>query len=97
MPRKKTLKLREGATVKEFSELLGLKFSDVIKKFMELGYMPTINQPVDADAALLVAENFGIKMEIASVEEDIVEEVELQEDASKSCAACSCSNDNGTC
>jgi len=83
MPRKKTLKLREGATVKEFSELLGLKFTDVIKKFMELGYMPTINQPVDADAALLVAENFGIKMEIASVEEDIVEEVELQEDASK--------------
>jgi len=82
MPRKKTLKLREGATVKEFSELLGLKFTDVIKKFMELGYMPTINQPVDADAALLVAENFGIKMEIASVEEDIVEEVELQEDAS---------------
>ena len=82
MPRKKTLKLREGATVKEFSELLGLKFSDVIKKFMELGYMPTINQPVDADAALLVAESFGIKMEIASVEEDIVEEVELQEDAS---------------
>jgi translation initiation factor IF-2 len=81
MPRKKTLKLREGATVKEFSELLGLKFTDVIKKFMELGYMPTINQPVDADAALLVAENFGIKMEIASVEEDIVEEVELQEDA----------------
>jgi len=30
MPRKKTLKLREGATVKEFSELLGLKFTDVI-------------------------------------------------------------------
>ena len=81
MPRKKTLKLREGATVKEFSELLGLKFTDVIKKFMELGYMPTINQPVDADAALLVAEQFGIKMEIASVEEATDEEVELQEDA----------------
>jgi translation initiation factor IF-2 len=81
MPRKKTLKLREGASVKEFSELLGLKFSDVIKKFMELGYMPTINQPVDADAALLVAESFGIKMEVASVEEDISEDVELQEDA----------------
>ena len=81
MPRKKTLKLREGATVKEFSELLGLKFTDVIKKFMELGYMPTINQPVDADAALLVAESFGMKMEVASVEEDIDEEIELQEDA----------------
>ncbi len=82
MPRKKVIKLREGTTVKEFSELLGLKFSDVIKKFMEMGYMPTINQPVDADAALLVAEGFGIKMELSSVEEDTVVE-EVKEDVSK--------------
>jgi translation initiation factor IF-2 len=82
MPRKKTLKLREGTTVKEFSELIGLKFSDVIKKFMELGYMPTINQPVDPDAALLVAESFGIKVELASAEEDNQLE-EVQEDETK--------------
>jgi translation initiation factor IF-2 len=82
MPRKKTLKLREGTTVKEFSELIGLKFSDVIKKFMELGYMPTINQPVDPDAALLVAEGFGIKIELASAEEDTQVE-EVQEDVTK--------------
>ncbi|TAN42181.1 MAG: translation initiation factor IF-2 [Nitrospirae bacterium] len=76
MPRKKTQKLREGTTVKEFSELIGFKFSEVIKKFMDLGYMPTINQPVDADAALLVAESFGIKLELSSVEEDTaVEEI----------------------
>ncbi len=82
MPRKKNLKLREGTTVKEFSELIGLKFSDVIKKFMELGYMPTINQPVDSDAALIVAESFGIKLELASVEEDTQVE-EIQEDVTK--------------
>jgi translation initiation factor IF-2 len=82
MPRKKMLKLREGASVKEFAELVGLKFSDVIKKFMELGYMPTINQPVDPDAALLVAESFGIKLELSSVEEDTQVE-EILEDATK--------------
>ncbi|MBI5639037.1 MAG: translation initiation factor IF-2 [Nitrospirae bacterium] len=80
MPRKKNLKLREGTTVKEFAELIGLKFSDVIKKFMELGYMPTINQPVDTDAALLVADSFGVKMELSSVEEDVTPE-EVQDDA----------------
>lgn len=79
-PRRKTLKLREGTTVKEFSELIGLKISDVIKKFMELGSMPTINQPVDADAALIVADAFGVKLELASVEEDVQVE-EVQEDA----------------
>lgn len=82
MPRKKMLKLREGTTVKEFSELIGLKFSEVIKKFMELGYMPTINQPVDTDAALLVADSFGIKLELSSVEEDTYAE-EVQEDVRK--------------
>ncbi len=75
-PRKKTLKIHEGTTVKEFAELISVKSSDVIKKFMELGYMPTINQPVDMDAALLVAESFGAKLEVTSVEEEpLVEEV----------------------
>jgi len=80
--RKKTLKLTEGTTVKEFSELIGVKLSDVIKKFMELGYMPTINQPVDSDAALLVADNFGIKLETHRIEEDTVD-LEIQEDTEK--------------
>ncbi|MGB9715516.1 MAG: translation initiation factor IF-2 [Thermodesulfovibrionales bacterium] len=70
VPRKKTLKLQEGTTVKEFAELISVKLSDVIKKFMELGYMPTINQPVDPDAAQLVAESFGLKLELSSVEEE---------------------------
>ena len=82
MARKKTLKLPEGATVKEFAELISIKLSDVIKKFMELGYMPTINQPVDPDAALLVADSFGIKFELYPVEEDTVVE-EVPEDISK--------------
>ncbi|NWF52615.1 MAG: translation initiation factor IF-2 [Nitrospirae bacterium] len=72
VPRKKTLKLQEGTTVKEFAELISVKLSDVIKKFMELGYMPTINQPVDTDAAQLVAESFGLKLEISSVEEETI-------------------------
>jgi len=81
-PRKKTLKLQEGTTVKEFAELISVKLSDVIKKFMELGYMPTINQPVDTDAALLVADSFGVKLEVAPVEEDTFD-VETPEDQSK--------------
>ncbi len=80
--RKKTIRLMEGTTVKEFAELIGVKLSEIIKKFMELGYMPTINQPVDTDAALLVADSFGIKIEVAPVEEDTVD-LETPEDQSK--------------
>lgn len=80
--RKKTLKLREGTTVKEFAELISVKIADVIKKFMELGYMPTINQPVDIDAALLVADSFGIKLGVVPVEEELIIEGD-DEDLSK--------------
>ncbi|WP_444550901.1 translation initiation factor IF-2 [Candidatus Magnetomonas plexicatena] len=67
-PRKKLIKIQEGATVSDFAHLIGQKISEVIKKFMELGTMPTINQVVDMDAAIMVAEAFGIKVEAAEVE-----------------------------
>lgn len=79
-PRKKSIKLAEGTTVREFAELIGQKLPDVIKKFMELGILTTINQPVELDAALLVADSYGIKLEVASPEADLVL-TEEEEDA----------------
>ncbi|NTU43073.1 MAG: translation initiation factor IF-2, partial [Nitrospirales bacterium] len=80
-PRKKSIKLPEGTTVKEFAELIGLKVTEVIKKFMDLGSMVTLNHPVDMEAAILVAESFGIKVESVSEEqaevaEEMVEQAE---------------------
>ncbi|GBD96838.1 MAG TPA: translation initiation factor IF-2 [Nitrospirae bacterium] len=81
-PRKRVLKFQEGATVKEFAELIGRKLNEVIKKFMELGYMPTINQPVDVDAAQIIAESFGLKLEPAIIEnEEALLEEEVDESA----------------
>lgn len=75
-PRKKSIKLPEGLTVKEFAELIGHKVTEVIKKFMELGFMPTINQSIDIDAANIVADSFGIKVETVTAEHiDIIEDI----------------------
>ncbi|MCX7914353.1 MAG: translation initiation factor IF-2 N-terminal domain-containing protein, partial [Thermodesulfovibrionales bacterium] len=80
-PRKKSIKISEGLTLKEFAELIGQKVSEVIKKFMELGYMPTINQPIDVDAASIVAESFGVKVETVTVEQlDVIEDTETDSD-----------------
>jgi len=79
-PRKKVLKIIEGATVKEFAELIGMKVPEVIKKFLDMGYMPTINQPVDIDAAILVAESMGIKLESATAEEEPAPEEVVSEE-----------------
>jgi translation initiation factor IF-2 len=69
-PRKSVIKFQEGTTVKEFAELIGQKISEVMKKFMELGYMPTINQPLDTDVAQIVADAFGVKIEILQIESE---------------------------
>lgn len=79
LPRKRILKFQEGTTLREFAELIGQKLPDIIKKFMELGYMPTINQPLDSDAAQIVAESFGMKIELTHIEseEPVIEEREV--------------------
>ncbi|MCL0084581.1 translation initiation factor IF-2 [Thermodesulfovibrionales bacterium] len=75
-PRKKSMQLKEGTTVKEFAELIGQRIPVVIKKFMELGYMPTVNQVLDTDVAMLVADSFNVKVEfVASEQIDIMEEI----------------------
>jgi len=75
-PRKKVVKIQEGCTIKEFAEVIGQKVSDVIKKLMANGIMATQNQQMDTDAAMILAEGYGIKAEIMSIEtaEDVLEE-----------------------
>src|SRR5512143_1215294 len=75
-PRRKMVKIQEGCTIKEFSEVMGQKVGDVIKKLMTMGIMATQNQTMDTDAAMLLADEYGIKAEMASIEsaEDILEE-----------------------
>jgi translation initiation factor IF-2 len=75
-PRKKVVKIQEGCTIKEFAEVMGQKVGDVIKKLMAMGIMATQNQIMDMDASLLLAEEYGVKAEIANIEsaEDILEE-----------------------
>jgi translation initiation factor IF-2 len=75
-PRKKVVKIQEGCTIKEFAEVIGQKVGDIIKRLMVMGVMATQNQTMDMDAALLLAEEFGIKAEVSSIEtaEDVLEE-----------------------
>ncbi len=72
-PRKKGVKLTAGLTVKEFAELIGQRPADIVRKLMEMGQMLTFNQPINLDAAVLIAEEFGVKAEVST--EKAVEEL----------------------
>jgi len=82
-PRLKAVKLWEGLTVKDFAEALGQKPAEVIRKLMDMGTMLTLNQPIPPDAAPLVAESFGVKVEMTAerLAEALLQEPEETEDA----------------
>jgi translation initiation factor IF-2 len=76
-PRRKVLKLFPGLTVKAFAEMVGQRPADVQNKLMETRLMLTLNQPIPQDAAVLLAEGFGVKAERNVVKEgdDLLVEV----------------------
>jgi translation initiation factor IF-2 len=62
-PRKKVMKVTSGISVKDFAEVLGQKPTEVIRKLMDLNIVTTLNQPMDLDAGVLIAEGYGIAVE----------------------------------
>ena len=63
-PQEKVIKeviIPEVITVQELANRMAEKGAEVIKKLMSLGVMATINQPIDADTAQIIVEEFGHK------------------------------------
>ena len=72
---KKVLKVTEFVTVNDLATLMNnTPVNEVIKACMELGLMVSINQRLDAEALVLVAEQFGYKVEFVTA--DLTEEIE---------------------
>ncbi|MCC6140017.1 MAG: translation initiation factor IF-2 [Nitrospira sp.] len=64
-PRRKSVKVTVGTTVKEFAELIGQRPADIVRKLMDMGQMLTFNQPMNMDAASMIADEAGVKIEIS--------------------------------
>lgn len=75
-PRKKSVKLSAGVSVKEFAELIGQRPADIVRKLMEMGQMVTFNQSINLEAASLIAEEYGARVEVSTekVGEELLEE-----------------------
>lgn len=76
----KSVQLPEHMTVKDFAQLLELAASDIIKKLMGLGLMATINQELDLDTMMLIADEFGIAATAAPTEEEQLQVEEVEDD-----------------
>ncbi len=76
------LKVTEFVTVSELATMMNVSPMEVISACMNLGLMVSINQRLDAEALVVVAEEFGFKTEFVTVEvaEAIDEEGDKEED-----------------
>ncbi|SHG40781.1 translation initiation factor IF-2 [Chryseobacterium sp. OV279] len=73
----RTLKVTEFITVGELASLMNVSPTEVISACFSLGVMVTMNQRLEADTLLLVADEFGFKIEFSDAD---LEEVESEED-----------------
>ena len=76
-----SLKVTEFITVGELASLMNVSPTEVISVCFSLGVMVTMNQRLEADTLLLVADEFGFKIEFqdADLEVDDVEEEDTEE------------------
>lgn len=65
---RKVLKVTEFVTVSELATMMNVSPMEVISACMNLGLMVSINQRLDAEALVVVAEEFGFTTEFVSVE-----------------------------
>lgn len=66
-------------TVKALAEKMGREVSEIIKSLMLLGVMATINQEIDVETAMIVAEEFGVEVHEVAPAEDPTEIQEIED------------------
>ncbi|WP_370899376.1 translation initiation factor IF-2 [Chryseobacterium gossypii] len=79
----RTLKVTEFITVGELASLMNVSPTEVISACFSLGVMVTMNQRLEADTLLLVADEFGYKIEFSDAdleESDAEDEIDSEED-----------------
>ncbi len=77
---KHQIKVAEFVTANELATMMNVPVTEVISMCMQLGLFVSINQRLDAETITLVAEEFGFKVEFASVESTISDDSEEVDD-----------------
>ncbi|MCD8413046.1 translation initiation factor IF-2 [Tenacibaculum finnmarkense] len=73
----KILKVTEFVTVSEVATMMDVPVTNIISSCMMLGMMVTMNQRLDAETLVIVAEEFNYKVEFVGAEvEESIEEVQ---------------------
>ena len=67
------IEIGEKIVVKELAELMGIEVTALITKIVGLGVMASLNQEIDFKTAQIVAEEFGVEVNQAQVDQGLKE------------------------
>jgi translation initiation factor IF-2 len=70
IPLPKKIKVREGITIRELAEILNVKGKDIIQNLFNKGLLITVNQSIDSSLAQEISKDFGVEIELMSIEEE---------------------------
>jgi translation initiation factor IF-2 len=76
---KNLIKISEFVSISELSDILDVEAADIIKKCLELGLLVTINQRLDIDTITMIADEYGVEVELLPEYGDITEKEEEEE------------------
>lgn len=77
-PVPKEIDILDVISVSELARKMNLKAADLIGKLLSMGVMATINQQIDADTAIILAEEFDCKVNLVSLYDETI--IEKEED-----------------
>ncbi|MBK7510932.1 MAG: translation initiation factor IF-2 [Chloracidobacterium sp.] len=70
----RTVRLTDGATVREFAEALGITPRDIVQLLIKRGVFATLNQPIGEKMAIEMALEYGFDMSFVPFEEMVIEQ-----------------------
>ncbi len=70
----KTIRLTEGATIREFSEALGVTPRDIVQLLVKRGVFATLNQPIGENMAIELGKSYGYAVSFVPFEEMVIEQ-----------------------
>ena len=70
----KTIRLTEGATIREFAEALGITPRDIVQLLIKRGVFATLNQPIGDKMAVEMGKDFGFDVSFVPFEEMVIEQ-----------------------
>jgi translation initiation factor IF-2 len=70
----KSIRLTEGATVREFAEALGITPRDIVQLLIKKGIFATLNQPIGDKMATEIASSTGYEVSFVPFEEMVIEQ-----------------------